>query len=127
MSISDIRLVVLDMAGTTVADDGLVEQAFNAAALALGVEPGSPEHEPMLAHVRATMGESKISVFRHLFGNEERAQRANRAFEQAYHDLVEAGHCAAIPAPPRPSPSCAPRVARWSSPPASRGPPRTAS
>ncbi|MGC0315604.1 phosphonatase-like hydrolase [Kitasatospora acidiphila] len=97
MSISDIRLVVLDMAGTTVADDGLVEQAFNAAALALGVEPGSPEHEPMLAHVRATMGESKISVFRHLFGDEERAQRANRAFEQAYHDLVEAGHCAAIP------------------------------
>ncbi|GAA1959143.1 phosphonatase-like hydrolase [Kitasatospora viridis] len=97
MSTPDIRLVVLDMAGTTVADDGLVERAFDAAALANGVQPGSPEHEPMLAHVRATMGESKIAVFRHLFGDEEKAQRANAAFEQAYHDLVDAGHCAALP------------------------------
>ncbi|MFI9329939.1 phosphonatase-like hydrolase [Kitasatospora sp. NPDC052868] len=93
----DIRLVVLDMAGTTVADDGLVEQAFQAAAGALGVEAGSPEHARMLEHVRATMGESKISVFRHLFGEEEKAQRANAGFEAAYHDLVDAGHCAALP------------------------------
>lgn len=93
----DIRLVVLDMAGTTVADDGLVEQAFTAAARTLGVEAGSPGFGPMLEHVRATMGESKISVFRHLFGDEDKAQRANTAFEAAYHDLVDAGHCAALP------------------------------
>ncbi|GHH82685.1 putative haloacid dehalogenase-like hydrolase [Kitasatospora indigofera] len=94
---TDIRLVVLDMAGTTVADDGLVELAFRSAAAALGVEADSPEHRRMLEHVHATMGESKISVFRHLFGEEEKAQRANLAFEEAYHDLVGAGHCAAIP------------------------------
>lgn len=93
----DIRLVVLDMAGTTVADDGLVERAFQAAAGSLGVEAGSPEHARMLEHVRVTMGESKISVFRHLFGAEEKAQTANAAFEAAYHDLVDAGHCAALP------------------------------
>lgn len=92
-----ITLVVLDMAGTTVADDGLVEQAFQAAAGELGVVAGSEQHQEMLAHVRATMGESKISVFRHLFGDEEKAQRANAAFERAYHDLVDAGHCAALP------------------------------
>ncbi|MDH6134444.1 phosphoglycolate phosphatase [Kitasatospora sp. MAA4] len=97
MSSTDIRLVVLDMAGTTVADDGLVERAFQAASDALGVEAGSPEHQRMLEHVRATMGESKISVFRHLFGAEERAQQANVAFEAAYHDLVDAGHCEALP------------------------------
>ncbi|MFI2609905.1 phosphonatase-like hydrolase [Kitasatospora sp. NPDC018619] len=85
------------MAGTTVADDGLVEQAFTAAAAKLGVEAGSPEFDPMLAHVRATMGESKISVFRHLFGEEEKARLANAAFEAAYDDLVGAGHCAALP------------------------------
>ena len=94
---TDIRLVVLDMAGTTVADDGLVERAFEAAAAGLGVEAGAPEHQCMLEHVRATMGESKISVFRHLFGEEDKAQRANLAFEAAYHDLVDAGHCAALP------------------------------
>ncbi|MEV6435581.1 phosphonatase-like hydrolase [Streptomyces anulatus] len=91
------RLVVLDMAGTTVADGGLVEQAFSAAAQRLGVRPGSDEHARQLAYVRATMGESKISVFRHLFGDEDRAQRANTAFEEAYGELVDAGRVAPVP------------------------------
>ncbi|MER5937964.1 phosphonatase-like hydrolase [Streptomyces sp. NPDC001928] len=93
----DIRLVVLDMAGTTVADGGLVERAFAAAAAELGVEPGSPDHADKLGYVRATMGESKISVFRHLFGEEEKAQRANAAFEKAYGELVDGGLVAPIP------------------------------
>ncbi|MFF4039124.1 HAD family hydrolase [Streptomyces sp. NPDC001816] len=93
----DIRLVVLDMAGTTVADGGLVERAFAAAAAELGVEPGSADHAEKLDYVRATMGESKISVFRHLFGDESLAQRANTAFEKAYGDLVDAGLIAPVP------------------------------
>lgn len=88
----DIRLVVLDMAGTTVADGGLVEEAFAAAARHLGAEPDS-----MLDYVRATMGESKISVFRHLFGEESKAQDANKAFEAAYAELVDGGRVAALP------------------------------
>ncbi|MGW4357958.1 phosphonatase-like hydrolase [Streptomyces californicus] len=90
-------LVVLDMAGTTVADGGLVEQAFSAAAGRLGVQPGSGEHARQPAYVRATMGESKISVFRHLFGDEDRAQQANTAFEEAYGELVDAGRIAPVP------------------------------
>ncbi|SEG79118.1 phosphonatase-like hydrolase [Actinacidiphila yanglinensis] len=90
-------LVVLDMAGTTVADGGLVERAFSRAAEELGVEPGSAEHAAQLDHVRATMGESKISVFRALFATEEAAQRANAAFERAYADLVDTGECAPLP------------------------------
>ncbi|MEU5475453.1 phosphonatase-like hydrolase [Streptomyces lydicus] len=93
----DIQLVVLDMAGTTVADDGLVECAFDAAARHLGVEPGSPDHTEKLAYVRATMGESKISVFRHLFGDETAARRANSAFETAYGELVDDGWIAPVP------------------------------
>ncbi|MFC8073971.1 phosphonatase-like hydrolase [Streptomyces sp. NPDC057307] len=92
-----LKLIVLDMAGTTVADGGLVEQAFSAAAERLGVTPGSADHADQLAYVRATMGESKISVFRHLFGAEERAQRANTAFEEAYFALVAAGRIAPVP------------------------------
>ncbi|WSA04394.1 HAD hydrolase-like protein [Streptomyces sp. NBC_00841] len=79
------------MAGTTVADGGLVEQAFGAAARRLGVAPGSADHAEKLAYVRATMGESKISVFRHLFGDESKAQQANLAFEEAYGELVDGG------------------------------------
>ncbi|MBB1243589.1 HAD hydrolase-like protein [Streptomyces durbertensis] len=78
------------MAGTTVADDGLVEAAFRAAL---------PDHTPdQLAYVRATMGESKIKVFRHLLaGDEPRAQHANTAFEHAYADLVDQGACTEVP------------------------------
>ncbi|MFJ5263618.1 HAD family hydrolase [Streptomyces sp. NPDC088387] len=97
MANHDIRLIVLDMAGTTVADGGLVEQAFERAAAELGVEPGSPDHTRKLDYVRATMGESKISVFRHLFGEETLAQRANTAFEKAYGELVDAGRVAPVP------------------------------
>ncbi|MFG3352565.1 phosphonatase-like hydrolase [Streptomyces sp. NPDC048001] len=97
MQETDIRLVVLDMAGTTVADGGLVERAFEAAAAELGIEPGSADHARKLDHVRATMGESKISVFRHLFGDEGLARRANAAFEDAYGDLVDAGLIAPVP------------------------------
>ncbi|MFD8635664.1 phosphonatase-like hydrolase [Streptomyces sp. NPDC059533] len=91
------RLIVLDMAGTTVADGGLVERAFERAAGHLGVEPGSADHAAKLQYVRDTMGESKISVFRHLFDTEELAQRANSAFEQAYGELVDAGLISEIP------------------------------
>ncbi|MFG3345564.1 phosphonatase-like hydrolase [Streptomyces sp. NPDC048018] len=87
------NLIVLDMAGTTVADGGLVEQAFTAAAERLGEDPST-----MIDHVRATMGESKISVFRHLFGGDEaRARQANLAFEAAYGELVADGRIAAVP------------------------------
>ncbi|MFI7360860.1 phosphonatase-like hydrolase [Streptomyces sp. NPDC050149] len=92
-----LNLIVLDMAGTTVADGGLVEQAFAAAAARLGVEPGSADHAEKLAYVRATMGESKITVFRHLFGEETLAQQANAAFEEAYGELVDGGRIAPVP------------------------------
>ncbi|NUK33839.1 phosphonatase-like hydrolase [Streptomyces lunaelactis] len=83
------------MAGTTVADGGLVEQAFAAAAQRVGAEPDAMPG--MLDYVRATMGESKISVFRHLFGAEAKAQAANTAFEEAYGELVDGGRIAPIP------------------------------
>ncbi|MGO4463163.1 phosphonatase-like hydrolase [Streptomyces sp. M-16] len=91
------NLIVLDMAGTTVADGGLVERAFEHAAGHLGVEPDSPDHAAKLRYVRDTMGESKISVFRHLFGTEELARRANSAFEQAYGELVDGGLVTPLP------------------------------
>jgi phosphonatase-like hydrolase len=72
------------MAGTTVADGGLVLAAFAAALETLEV---SAEHERarMTRYVVETMGESKITVFRALFpGDEDAAQRGNAAFEDAY-------------------------------------------
>jgi phosphonatase-like hydrolase len=95
---SGVEVAVLDMAGTTVRDDGLVEQAFVAAIGAVGGPADSSELASMLAYVRATMGESKIVVFEHLLsGDRDRAARANAAFEQAYADRVDRGGVAPIP------------------------------
>jgi len=84
-----VELVVLDMAGTTVVDDGIVEQAFVRTADRVDLGP-SLTREEALKHVRDTMGQSKIDVFRHLAGGDEQvAQRAAEQFEVAYGELVD--------------------------------------
>ncbi|MFJ4650239.1 phosphonatase-like hydrolase [Nocardia sp. NPDC088792] len=92
MSDKQIDLAVLDMAGTTVADDGLVVAAFEQAATAAGIPLEGPEREAARQYVIDTMGQSKIVVFRALLGDDEdRAQAANHAFEAAYAQLADSG------------------------------------
>lgn len=93
-----IRLLVTDMAGTTVADDGTVVGAFTDAMNAVGIGEDDPELPDHLQYVHDTMGQSKIVVFRAILGgDEDRAQAANEAFEAAYQLRVEDGEVAAIP------------------------------
>ena len=83
-----IELVVLDMAGTTVRDDGVVEQAFQRAAERTGVADRMPWPEA-LQYVRDTMGMSKIDVFTHLAGGDiAAATAATDAFEGAYSEII---------------------------------------
>lgn len=91
-----IQVAVLDMAGTTIADDGLVISSFEAAATAVGLPADGAEREHARQYVLDTMGQSKIVVFRALFGDEDRAQHANAAFETAYAAAIDDGHAAAI-------------------------------
>jgi phosphoglycolate phosphatase len=97
MADNTIQLAVIDMAGTTVADDGLVVEAFEAAATAAGLPHSGAEREQARRYVLDTMGQSKISVFRALFGQEDLAQQANRAFETAYAELIDNGKARPIP------------------------------
>ncbi|MFD4780048.1 phosphonatase-like hydrolase [Rhodococcus qingshengii] len=94
---SPITLAVLDMAGTTVADDGLVLRAFAAAAEAGGLPAEGPEADAARQYVLDTMGQSKIVVFRAIFGDEDRAQAANAAFETTYDSLIDQGLAEPIP------------------------------
>jgi phosphonatase-like hydrolase len=84
------------MAATTVADDCLVVNAFEMAATAVGVPESGPERESARQYVLDTMGQSKISVFRALFGAEDLARQANAAFERAYEQLIDEGRAAPI-------------------------------
>jgi phosphonatase-like hydrolase len=93
---NDIQLAVVDMAGTTVADDGLVVSSFETAATAAGLPETGAEREHARQYVLDTMGQSKITVFRALFGTEELAQRANAAFEGAYEAEIDNGRAKPI-------------------------------
>jgi phosphonatase-like hydrolase len=92
-----IRLAALDMAGTTVADEGAVEEAFQAALDAVGLVAGDLMDDPD-AYIRRTMGQSKIAVFTELLrGDRHRAERANVAFEAAFDQAVDRGEVVALP------------------------------
>jgi len=93
----DITIACLDIAGTTVADDGSVMAAFSAAAAEFGLVPGAPGYDDAIGYVRDTMGQSKIEVFRRILGSEERAQRGNGIFEESYAESVRAGLVAPLP------------------------------
>ena len=88
-----ITVACLDMAGTTVADDGTVLEAF---AAAVGDLPGDAFERAMTA-VRSSMGQSKIEVFRRILGDEAAARKANEAFEDHYAAAVRAGRVVAMP------------------------------
>lgn len=96
MSTNDVQLAVIDMAGTTVADDGLVVASFEAAATAAGLPEEGAERDSARQYVLDTMGQSKIVVFRALFGTEDLAQTANAAFEAAYAAEIDNGRAAPI-------------------------------
>src|ERR1035441_789262 len=82
------------MAGTTVADDGTVMEAFTAAI----TEQNLPEatYQQAVDDVRSSMGQSKIEVFRRILGDEAAARKANEAFAAHYAAGVERGAISAI-------------------------------
>jgi phosphonatase-like hydrolase len=88
--IGPFSLVVLDMAGTTVHDDGAVDEAFTTALSSAGVEPGSPRFTSAGVYVRDTMGQSKADVFAALLEPDE-AVAATAEFARAYERIVAEG------------------------------------
>jgi phosphoglycolate phosphatase len=90
-----ISVACLDMAGTTVRDDGTVIEAF---ASAIGTQNlPAAAYQQALTDVQSTMGQSKIEVFRRILGDERAAQQTNEAFEDHYAAAVRAGRVAAMP------------------------------
>src|SRR4029077_12054507 len=81
--IGPYALACLDMAGTTVRDDGAVEAAFDEALAAVRGTKDSPRYEEAHGFVRETMGWSKADVFARLLDPDE-AARATARFAGAY-------------------------------------------
>jgi phosphonatase-like hydrolase len=89
-------LVCLDMAGTTVSDDGAVEEAFEAALASVGIHPGSTGFAEARTFVHETMGWSKGDVFASLLGTAD-AVRATTEFAATYEAIVAHGEIRAMP------------------------------
>ncbi len=87
-------VLCLDMAGTTVADADTVMNAFAAAVASRNLPVA--QFNSAMKYARATMGYSKIEVFRHILGSEEPAQAANTVFEETYGESVAAGELSPI-------------------------------
>ena len=92
---SRITVACLDMAGTTVRDDGTVLEAFSAAIAAQNLPVAA--YDRAMTDVRSSMGQSKIEVFRRILGDDAAARKANEAFEDHYAAAVRAGAVAPMP------------------------------
>jgi phosphonatase-like hydrolase len=89
--IGPFALACLDMAGTTVRDDGAVDEAFTYALTSAGVDPESSRFASARVYVNDTMGQSKADVFAALLDDPEAAERATDDFAGAYERIVAAG------------------------------------
>jgi phosphonatase-like hydrolase len=94
--IGSCALACLDMAGTTVRDDGAVEEAFAGALAVVGIAEGTAHYGEAQEVVRATMGWSKADVFARLLQPAD-ATRATAAFAAAYEAIVATGNLTEIP------------------------------
>ena len=88
--IGRFALVCLDMAGTTIRDDGAVDAAFTSALAQVGITPEEDRFAEARRFVHETMGWSKADVFAALLPPSD-ATRATTAFAAAYEAIVSAG------------------------------------
>lgn len=95
--LADLELVVLDLFGTTVIDDGLVERAFARAVEGARLAGTAEEHDRALASARQTMGRPASAVFEGLTDDDDHAQHAGALFESAFAELVAADGVHAAP------------------------------
>ncbi|HEX6311475.1 MAG TPA: HAD family hydrolase [Acidimicrobiia bacterium] len=93
-----IELAVVDLTGTTVRDEGVVERALLDALADTGLALDGAELHPQRAFVRETMGQPRLDVLRGLFlGDEARAREAAHRFEDAFDAAVARGEVEALP------------------------------
>ena len=92
-----ITLACLDLAGTSVADGGVVERAFAEALATQGIVPGTEAYGRSMAHVRDAQGQPKLRVFHQLFADADRARAANHSFERAYDSIIDRVGLAPVP------------------------------
>lgn len=88
-----LSLACLDMAGTTIIDDGLVEAAFTRALSSLGHHVDDQTRSFLIQ----TMGQSKVEVFTQVLGSRSAGEQGAAAFEEAYAAVIREQGAALVP------------------------------
>ncbi|MBP2369141.1 HAD family hydrolase [Pseudonocardia parietis] len=93
-----MQLAVLDLAGTTMSDDGLVLAALRHGLRAARVRVDGPRYPALDRQARATMDRSTITVFGELLdGDMYRARRAHAAFVEYLSAAAADGRVHPVP------------------------------
>ena len=95
--IGPFALACLDMAGTTVRDDGAVDAAFAAALAAVGIAPGSSRVRARPRRSCATPWGGPRPTSSPSSSRQPTAERATAEFAAAYEAIVAAGAVAEVP------------------------------
>lgn len=97
-----MQLAVLDLAGTTMADDGLVLAALRAGLRAARVRVDGPGYPALDRQARSTMDRSAITVLGELLdGDMYRARRAHSAFTEYLSAAADDGRVRPVPGAPQ--------------------------
>lgn len=95
---SRTKLILFDVAGTTIKDEGIVVTAFLRAIKNSGIKVDDSELQRMVDYVNLTMGQRKIDVFRHLMGSDfQKANNLHSHFITAHEGLIKEGLIVPIP------------------------------
>ncbi len=78
-----IQLVIFDLMGTLICDDGVVERAYVAALDQAGISPTSPEFEKSLARIAELRGRPTLVVLTEVLSNSVLAEEATWAFDDS--------------------------------------------
>lgn len=86
------KVLVSDVAGTIVSDDGVVLRCFEQAVQSVAPERWDLEGESMRQYAADTMGQSKGAVFQAMLKDQTLAERANEEFDRFYRELLSDVH-----------------------------------
>lgn len=85
---ADVQLVVFDLMGTLITDDGVVDRAYVAALAQAGIAPGSNEARAAQETIDTLRGRPTLVVLTEVVGNAVLAEEATWAFDDSILESV---------------------------------------
>lgn len=88
LSGAEIQLVIFDLMGTLIVDDGIVKRAYGAALAQAGISPGSEQDDAAWQRIAELRGRPTLVVLTDVLGDPVIAEEATWAFDDSIFDSV---------------------------------------